>query len=115
MNNTDMKNLIEALSLLSHNMQVLNKKIDHHITVMANRNLEVNNRLRTISNKIDALDDQVYKMKKQLDTHVIEYSNEELAHLKENMSWKRLSDRTGLTINTLRYRVNAYKKKEVMK
>ena len=60
------------------------------------------------SAKINTLETLVEKLSTDRAGNNGVYTDEELAELKESLSWKKLSERTGIKLSTLQYRLRRY-------
>ena len=101
---------VNIVKLIRQEEFSMDKKIDALITYISNVSVNTEKQYKEIANRLDKVE-AALKDIVEIEQNRRVYTSEELADMKNNMSWQSLAKRTGIPISTLQYRVRKYKQK----
>lgn len=90
--------------MINKKVDALNKKLDSLVLEQK----ETYNQTLVLSARLQKLEETVHQMDMLRNDKGAEYCDEQLYNMKQSLSWKRLSEKTGIPKETLRYRVRRY-------
>lgn len=88
----------------------LERKIDSLIQYVSTVVAKTEKEYKDLANRFEKVEDTLKDIV-EIEQNRRVYTSEELADMKNNMSWQSLAKRTGIPISTLQYRVRKYKQK----
>lgn len=102
MEEKDRLDMIEKLE--KHNLQTSQNVIN----MLANNNLQARNDKKEIEKKIESLEHKLDMLIADINNIPRKYSDEELAMMKQSMTWEALSRKVEIPVSTLRNRVRKF-------